>query len=91
MEQSTELLDQAILGDQIDSFWRSDVGNYLLAKAEREYIMAFESWVDMDVSNVQAALTLQSTAQRAKSFRSWLNEGIIQGLKAKEILEDRDS
>ena len=86
-----ELINQAVLGDQIDSFWRSDVGKYLLAKAEREYIMAFESWIDMDVSNVQAALKLQSDANRARSFKSWLDEGIIQGLKAKEILEDRDS
>jgi hypothetical protein len=90
VEQNNELLDQAVLGEQLESFWNSDVGNYLLAKAEREYIMAFNSWVDMDVSNVQAALKTQSDAKRAKSFRAWVNEGIIQGLKAKEILEDRD-
>lgn len=85
------LFDQAILGEQLDNFWRSDVGNFVLAKAEREYIMALGSLVEVDPSDTKAILKHQSDAKRASSIKQWLSEGITQGLKAKEILEDRES
>jgi hypothetical protein len=90
MIENQELLDQAVLGRQVEDFLLTDVGKFLLAKAENEYIMALQALSEVDASNVQLILQHQGDAKTALNFRAWLSEAVTSGLKAKEILEERD-
>lgn len=90
MIENQELLDQAVLGRQVEEFLLTDVGKFLLAKAEDEYIMALQSLSEVSASDTLQILKLQSNARTASNFRAWLSEAVMSGLKAKEILEERE-
>ena len=88
--EETALVNQAVLGEQLDQFWRSEVGQYLLAKVEQECIMALEHLATADPSDINTMRDHQSTYKRAMSFKTWIENGIVAGLKAVEILEERE-
>ena len=84
------LVNQAVLGEQLDQFWKSEIGNYLLAKVERECIIALDQLSSVDPTSPDKVREYQNSYWRAMSFKSWMEDGIVAGMKAKEILEERD-
>ena len=89
-ELNEELLAAAVLGKEVESFYSSDVGQYLLARAERELAEASLALQTVDPADTTRIAILQAKCWRANSFRGWLEAAIIAGLKAHEILEERD-
>lgn len=80
----------AVFGKQVELFWDSDIGQYLLERTLTEYNSAIEELTTCDPTNTAKIITLQSKAIRAEQFRGWLSQAIEDGLRAKRLLEGLD-
>lgn len=91
MNDETEvLLDVAVLGEQVDQFFKSDIGQYLQLHIAREISESLWKLRQVDCNDPSAVFKAQMEAWRAESIRNWLEEAITAGLKARMILEDRE-
>ena len=92
MTTDTELYHYGIatLGEQLESFWKSDVGEYLRLRALSEYNSALADFQECDPSDVKAVIRIQNRMGMASRFKRWLDEGISEGLRSKRILEGID-
>jgi hypothetical protein len=90
LKQTEVLVDQAVLGEQVDSFMRSDIGLYLDQRMQGEYEDAVEKLTQADAQDVKAIQSAQNEIWRARSVRLWLESAIISGLKAQQVLAGRE-
>lgn len=84
-EQLHALYNKAILGKQIEDFMGTEIGKYLLGKADRELANAITELRDCTADNL---LKHQSDMKRAESIRSWLVEAIEEGLRALNLIKE---
>ena len=84
------LVDKAVLGKQVEIFFDSRVGKFLLARIESEINRGVELLKKVDPEDVKQVRCLQNLVWRAESIESWFSEAIMDGIKATEILEERD-
>ena len=81
---------EAILGKDAEEFLNTDLGRYMMARAEEEEREALEAlatvwpWRRRRISDLQARLW------RARSFKGWLAEMITSGRQALQQLEVRE-
>lgn len=90
IEQEDVLIYQAQLSLQLEAFVNSDVGGYLLSKADEEAALLVDRLKLCDPSNITNIIKLQEGIKRAESFRQWISDGIEDGLKAMKVLEHRE-
>ncbi len=84
------LMEYATLGEQVKSFMQSDVGKFLLARAKQEYDAGIDALKSVKPTDVAGLLIAQNNVRRAESIRGWLEEAIVTGLKALDVLEGRE-
>ena len=84
------LYRKAAFGKQIEEFTASDIGRYLIKRAESEVQAAFEDLKAVNPVDGKAVQALQSRIWRAESFQQWLADGIIDGLQAFKIITDEE-
>jgi cytochrome c-type biogenesis protein CcmH/NrfF len=89
-EEIEILFDIAVLGEQVDQFFKSDIGKYLLDHAAAQEAQGLERLKKVKCSDAQAVWEAQSQVWVAEQFRTWLTDAIQAGLKAQMILEDRE-
>lgn len=89
-EENEILFDVAVLGEQVDQFFKSDIGKYLLEHAAAQEAEGLEALRRVKCTDQQAIWEAQNKVWLAEKFRVWLSEAIQAGLKAQMILEDRD-
>ena len=87
LSESDGLIAAAVLGEQIDSFLRSDVGKYLQARAKRAYNTAVDDFKRVNPSDTAAVMKVQSDMWKAEAFMGWVEQGIQEGLTSLGILE----
>jgi hypothetical protein len=91
MTEETEILfDVAVLGEQIDQFFKSDIGKYLLDHAAAQEAEGLEALRRVQCHDTEAVWQAQNKVWLAEKFRTWLTDAIQAGLKAQMILEDRE-
>lgn len=91
MTEETEiLLDVAVLGEQVDQFMKSDIGQYLLQHAAEQEAKGVEALKRVDCKDTSAVWDAQNQVWIAEKFRVWLEDAVRAGVKAQMILEDRD-
>ena len=91
MNQETEILfNVAVLGEQVDQFFKSEIGKYLLDHAAAQEAEGLDELRRVDCKNAEAVWEAQNKVWIAEKFRVWLDEAIRAGLKARMILEDRE-
>lgn len=83
------LMDVAILGEQVDNFWRTDVGKFLDEHIEEERKTGLEALTTVDAEDPKRVREAQNRVWRATEMKSWISQAIMSGLKAKMVLEDR--
>lgn len=86
-EDEKALWEKAIFGKQVDDFLHSDIGKYLLLKADKEYIEAVNHLRDCSADSL---LKYQSDMKRAESIRNWLVDTVEEGLRAYNLIEELD-
>jgi hypothetical protein len=88
-EQHNLLMETAILGKQADMFLRSDVGQYLLARAEEKAKLYYEGLKKVSPWRTRRIKDLQNEIWKCESFRTWLVEAINEGRYAEEEMLER--
>ena len=84
------LYAEAILGKDAEEFLKSDLGRYMLARAEDEEREAMEALAKVWPWRRRRIEQLQSQLWRARSFKNWMGEMIIAGKQALQQLESRE-
>ena len=82
-----KLYAEAVLGEQIDRFFRSDEGRYVLQMAVDVEEKNKEKLAQVDPEDVKEIRRLQNEIGVATQAIKWLNEAIEVGRDAKQALE----
>lgn len=82
------LLAEAMLGQDAEEFIQSDLGRYVLARAEEEEQAAQEILAKVSPWRRRRITQLQDQIWRARSFKSWLAELVFSGKQALQQLEE---
>ena len=90
MNESEVLLDVAVLGEQVDQFLKGDVGRFLMDHIFQEINAGVVALKNADCNDPKAVWEAQARVKVAESMEGWLREALMAGLKAREILEDRE-
>lgn len=85
-----ELIHQIDFGMQVEAFLGSEVGKYLIGRAEQEVEDATSQLKDADPENPKLIRDLQSTIKRAESIQYWMAEAIQAGHLAQHQLREQD-
>ncbi len=89
-EEIEILVDVAVLGEQADQFLRSDVGQYLVKRADIEIEEGVAELKIVNCNDAPKINEIQTRIYRAESVKVWLREAIMDGLRATEVLESRE-
>lgn len=84
------LYAEAILGRDAEEFLSTDLGRYMLARAEEEETEALEALASISPWRRRRIQQLQTQLWRARSFKGWLGEMIVAGKQALQQLDDRE-
>lgn len=84
------LYAEAMLGRDVEEFLSSDIGRYLVARAEEEEKAALEQLATVAPWRRRRITQLQAQVWRAQSFKSWLGELIVTGRQALQHLESEE-
>lgn len=90
IKQIEVLVDVAVLGDQVDAFWKADIGKYLQSHIEAEIEAGVRELSEVKADDANAVRQAQNKLWRAKTLQGWIDQAIMAGLKAKIVLEDRE-
>lgn len=85
------LIAEAILGKDAEEFLNTDLGRFMLARADAEEREALEALASVSPWRRRRIAQLQTQLWRARSFREWLTDLITTGRQALEQMEEKDS
>ena len=88
MTAEQTLIAEAVLGRDAQEFLASEIGRYLLGRAQMDEREAMEALVSVKWWRRRRIIELQSRIYRARSVRSWLAEIITDGRQAESVLEE---
>ncbi|MDD5084198.1 MAG: hypothetical protein PHT88_04725 [Candidatus Moranbacteria bacterium] len=88
MTDDQALLKQAQLGIEAEAFIHTDLGKFLIDKADDDLQRGYEGFLSLTPGDTDGLLMLQSQCQRAIHFKSWLLEAISSGHYAESELSD---
>ena len=88
MTDEQTLIAEAVLGRDAQEFLASEIGRYLLGRAQIDEREAMEALVSVKWWRRRRIIELQSRIYRARSVRSWLAEIITDGRQAESVLEE---
>ena len=78
-------------GFQVEAFLQSQIGEYLIGRAEAEITEAVEELKRVDPNSGDDVRRIQNVIHRAESFQFWLAEAIQSGINAqRELIEQGD-
>lgn len=78
---------EAILGRDAEDFFASDLGRYMLGRAEQEEVAAIEEMIACDVNDAEHMERLQNIIWRSRVFKDWLAELVTNGKQAEAVLD----
>lgn len=88
LDPSDPVVNSAVFGKQVEAFLTSDLGTYLIRRAELEEREAVERLiVSAHTMAIKDILREQAIIDRARTFRDWLGWAVQDGLQALEMLE----
>ena len=83
-----ELYDRAAFGKQVEAFWTSDIGDYIMKRIASEVDDGFEKFKHADPRNGKELELIQNQINRAESIKAWLSDAVVDGLTAIEVLQE---
>ena len=91
MNRDDPLFETAILGHQAEAFVASDVGRYLIARAEYEAAEANAALKSVFPLRWRRIMQLQNEIYRAESVQRWLMDAITDGAAAERAITGDDN
>ena len=89
-DDKTLLIEQAVLGEQVQSFLASDVGRYMVARANIQKQDAMDELAVADPDDPKKIRSIQNKIKLADSILDWLNDAVVRGLQAIDVIDGRD-
>lgn len=86
-----ELIAEAMLGQDAEEFMVSQIGQYLIGRADQEITDATEKLCNVAPWRRRRIMELQNQVWRAQSFKDWLAELIVSGRSAMSALEENST
>lgn len=81
---------QAVLGQKARDWLTSDLGKYVITRADSDIDRARQALVECPWWNSRRIRRLQNEAKVAQLFKVWMADAIIEGRNALQIIEDVD-
>ncbi len=78
----------AAFGRQVELFLDSDIGKYLVKKAQAQSAQAMEELVVADPNDPKLIASIQNRIKVADSIIEWLGDAIAEGHSAIQILKE---
>lgn len=86
-QELNEIQKKIALGLDVEAFFNSDLGKYLLGRAANEAIQAMDELKGIDPTLTERIRTLQGIIARSEKFEYWLQEALIVGQSSEEQLD----
>lgn len=86
MNEDASLLAQVGFGISVENFVNSEIGKYLLDRADQEVEIAIEKLKKVNPINTEEIRQLQNQIYRAESINGWLAEAVLNGQHAERTL-----
>ena len=83
-----QLLDTAIFGKQVENFLNTELGKYLVGRAEAQAERAHEQLARVLPWRRRRIQQLQNEIWLAERFQQWLAEAIMDGEQAVNLIEE---
>jgi hypothetical protein len=77
----------AVLGRQVEEFLESDIGKYLLSRAEEDENRSIDNLCHVAFWRKRRIQQLQNNIWVAQSFQKWLGQAYSEGLHALHTIE----
>lgn len=84
-----ELYAEAMLGKDVEEFLNTDIGRYLIGRAEQESAEATDQLKKVYPWRKRKIQELQARIWRADSVQGWLAELIISGRQSLQTLDEQ--
>jgi hypothetical protein len=85
---SKELYAEAVLGQDAEEFIASELGRFIVGRAEQEVAEAMEQLKTCHPWRTRKIKDLQNQIWRAESVQNWLAELVVRGRQALSQLEE---
>lgn len=89
-EFDPEMIERAVFGEQVHNFMNTDVGKYIQRRAADQISEAVKELRECDPDNAGKVREYQNRADVAEHVVQWLQDAILDGLKALQIIESRE-
>lgn len=80
----------AVFGEQVQDFLKSEIGDYLIKRAEQELHQAIEQLKKADPANAAAISQIQNKIELLEGFEAWLGSAVQAGLNAIRALDNEE-
>jgi len=87
LDENDPVVRAAVLGRQVEVFLESDIGKYLVGRAEAEAAGAIEQLKCISVWRKNRIRELQGEIWVAERFQEWLGQAYSEGIHALNTLE----
>lgn len=85
---SSELIEKAVFGKEIEFFLASRIGQYIIKRADNYADEAMELLKKVDPKDESKIRELQNRIWIAESIQQWLADALTDGYQALTIIED---
>ena len=89
--QIVDLYDRASFGKQVESFLSSDIGKYLLERAQVDAVTALKDLQHCDPKDYGMVAKLQARSIMFDDFASWLGQAVHDGVESLNLIEDLEN
>jgi hypothetical protein len=90
MPLDPEYLPAAVFGRQVEDFLASDIGKYLVARAEEQRERSIERLKTANPWRRQFIQRCQNEVRVVDMFQQWMADAILEGQAALAVLEGED-
>jgi phage tail tape-measure protein len=89
IDERDPIVQTAILGKRVEDFIESDIGLYLIDRADNKLSDALNQLKTVAPWRTRRIRELQNEIWVASSFKIWLQEALSEGIAALNIIEER--
>lgn len=90
IEDREGLVRRAVFGEQVAQFLATDIGRYIMVRAESQELEAMKKLKKCEAEDAKLVRKYQNEAEVASSMVKWLGDAVSDGLAALKLLEDRE-
>jgi len=90
LDPDDPLVRTATFGRQVEDFLATDIGKYLVGRAEQEAKDALDKLKVTSPWRHNRIRDLQAMVWQAENFQQWLGNAIVEGRHALQMLQDDD-